>query len=210
MPGAIALAAVFFIMVIEMVFSPGQHGCVGGQPSLDEEKNNSSSGAAQESSGAAQESSGENPNVAQDAAGRPAMAPRPSSTSVRKLGPLVGRKSSISRTVARMSIQNEKLDSVETSQQNTKTVDDEEEKLTDDVKDVEPRREQSADFELTPEQREKKALLQCVMLEIGILFHSVFIGMSLSVSIANEFVVLLIAITFHRKFLYFPKQLHQY
>jgi hypothetical protein len=49
------------------------------------------------------------------------------------------------------------------------------------------------------QQRHKKALLQCVMLEMGILFHSVFIGMALSVAVGNDFIVLLIAITFHRK-----------
>jgi hypothetical protein len=52
---------------------------------------------------------------------------------------------------------------------------------------------------LTPEQQHKKAVLQCLMLEMGILFHSIFIGMALSVSIGKEFIILLIAITFHRK-----------
>lgn len=45
----------------------------------------------------------------------------------------------------------------------------------------------------------KKALMQCLLLEMGILFHSVFIGMALSVAVGNDFIVLLIAITFHRK-----------
>lgn len=53
---------------------------------------------------------------------------------------------------------------------------------------------------LTPEQQQRKELLQCVLLELGILFHSVFIGMALSVSIGNEFIILLIAIVFHREF----------
>lgn len=52
---------------------------------------------------------------------------------------------------------------------------------------------------LTPEQERKKSMLQCVMLEVGILFHSVFIGMALSVSTGGDFVVLLIAISFHRE-----------
>lgn len=185
MPGAIALAAVFFIMLIEMVFSPAQHGCAGAQPNLDEEKR---SRAGQAGGG----------SVAQEAV-RPPIARRPSSTSVRKLGPLVGRTSSISRTVARMSVQNEEMDSVETAQQGTKT-DEEDEKAKDDLVEDPERNAQDIDFELSREQQEKKAFLQCVMLEVGILFHSVFIGMSLSVSIANEFVVLLIAITFHQTF----------
>ena len=53
---------------------------------------------------------------------------------------------------------------------------------------------------LTPEQQRKKSMLQCVMLEIGILFHSIFIGMALSVSTGGDFVVLLIAISFHREY----------
>ena len=52
---------------------------------------------------------------------------------------------------------------------------------------------------LTPEQIHKKALLQCVLLEIGILFHSVFIGMALSVTGGSGFIVLWVAIIFHRK-----------
>ncbi|KAG0636001.1 Zinc/iron permease [Tuber brumale] len=53
---------------------------------------------------------------------------------------------------------------------------------------------------LTPEQIHKKALLQCVLLEMGILFHSVFIGMALSVTGGPGFVILLIAIIFHQTF----------
>lgn len=53
---------------------------------------------------------------------------------------------------------------------------------------------------LTPEQIHKKALLQVGLLEMGILFHSVFIGMALSVTGGSGFIVLLIAITFHQTF----------
>jgi zinc transporter 1/2/3 len=57
------------------------------------------------------------------------------------------------------------------------------------------------DAKVTPttEQEHRKAFLQCVLLEVGILFHSVFIGMNLSVSAGREFVILFIAIVFHRK-----------
>jgi hypothetical protein len=65
--------------------------------------------------------------------------------------------------------------------------------------DVEERGSVNNPKALTPEQRHRKAILQCVMLEMGILFHSVFIGMALSVSVGNEFVILLIAIAFHRE-----------
>lgn len=50
--------------------------------------------------------------------------------------------------------------------------------------------------EITPEQKQKKETMQVYLLEMGILFHSVFIGMSLSVSTGNQFVILLIAIVF--------------
>ncbi|KAI9883689.1 MAG: hypothetical protein M1823_004547 [Watsoniomyces obsoletus] len=50
------------------------------------------------------------------------------------------------------------------------------------------------------EQEEKKLLLQCLLLEAGILFHSVFIGLALSVATGTSFVVLLVAISFHQTF----------
>lgn len=46
----------------------------------------------------------------------------------------------------------------------------------------------------------KKQLLQCLLLEAGILFHSVFIGMAVSVATGTGFVVLLVAISFHQTF----------
>ncbi|KAK7696889.1 hypothetical protein SLS64_014093 [Diaporthe eres] len=63
---------------------------------------------------------------------------------------------------------------------------------------------QDEERQITEEQKQRdekrqRDIMHCVMLEAGILFHSVFIGMALSVSINNEFVVLLIAIAFHRE-----------
>lgn len=55
-------------------------------------------------------------------------------------------------------------------------------------------------LELTPAQEHKRALLQCFLLEMGILFHSLFIGMAVSVTTGPGFVVLLIAICFHQTF----------
>lgn len=46
----------------------------------------------------------------------------------------------------------------------------------------------------------QRALLQCLLLEAGILFHSIFIGMALSVTSGPAFLVLLIAISFHQTF----------
>lgn len=47
---------------------------------------------------------------------------------------------------------------------------------------------------------ERRLLLQCLLLEAGILFHSVFVGMAVSVSTGPAFVVLLVAISFHQTF----------
>lgn len=61
----------------------------------------------------------------------------------------------------------------------------------------------SQDPEQAPEISEaqhKKQLLQCLLLEAGILFHSVFIGMALSVATGTSFIVLLVAISFHQTF----------
>ncbi|KAK3380505.1 ZIP zinc transporter-domain-containing protein [Lasiosphaeria ovina] len=60
--------------------------------------------------------------------------------------------------------------------------------------------EESQSRGLTAEQLHKKSILQCILLEVGILFHSVFIGMALSVAVGSNFVVLLIAIAFHQTF----------
>ena len=50
------------------------------------------------------------------------------------------------------------------------------------------------------QQDSDRLLLQCLLLEAGILFHSIFIGMALSVATGTPFVVLLIAISFHQTF----------
>lgn len=47
-------------------------------------------------------------------------------------------------------------------------------------------------------EEQKRMMLQCALLEAGILFHSVFIGMALSVATGPTFAVFLIAISFHR------------
>lgn len=51
-----------------------------------------------------------------------------------------------------------------------------------------------------PVQNPQRQLLQCLLLEAGILFHSIFIGMALSVATGTSFIVLLIAISFHQTF----------
>lgn len=49
-------------------------------------------------------------------------------------------------------------------------------------------------------QDPQKMFLQCLLLEAGILFHSIFIGMAVSVATGTAFIVLLIAICFHQTF----------
>ncbi|MCJ1439068.1 hypothetical protein MMC27_008459 [Xylographa pallens] len=56
------------------------------------------------------------------------------------------------------------------------------------------------DPSLSPHQLQQKLLLQCLLLEAGILFHSIFIGIALSVSTGPPFLVLLTAISFHQTF----------
>lgn len=50
------------------------------------------------------------------------------------------------------------------------------------------------------QQNPQKLFLQCLLLEAGILFHSIFIGMAVSVATGTEFIVLLVAISFHQTF----------
>ncbi|PHH74953.1 hypothetical protein CDD80_2734 [Ophiocordyceps camponoti-rufipedis] len=51
----------------------------------------------------------------------------------------------------------------------------------------------------TPDQQ-RRQLLQCLLLEAGILFHSIFIGMAVSVATGPAFMVFLVAICFHQSF----------
>jgi zinc transporter ZupT len=50
------------------------------------------------------------------------------------------------------------------------------------------------------ERERRKLVVQCMLLECGILFHSVFIGMALAVAVGSEQIILLIAIAFHQTF----------
>ncbi|KXJ96178.1 Zinc/iron permease [Microdochium bolleyi] len=57
----------------------------------------------------------------------------------------------------------------------------------------------SMDGPTSPDEQ-KRLMLQCMLLEAGILFHSVFIGMAVSVATGPPFVVFLTAIAFHQTF----------
>ena len=49
-------------------------------------------------------------------------------------------------------------------------------------------------------EEQKRLVLQCMLLEAGILFHSIFIGMAISVATGPAFIVFLVAIAFHQCF----------
>lgn len=163
MPGAIALAGIFFVSIIEMVFSPARHYSAHSSSSssgndTEGEKNVTSvlersathtggggGGHGGHCSHAAAAAIITRPSRSASAATRPTPAPAPSPE--------------------------------ESSSES-----------------------QIPHHILTPEQAHKKSILQCMLLEVGILFHSVFIGMALSVSVGTDFIVLLIAISFHQTF----------
>lgn len=181
MPGAIALGAVFMVALIEMIFNPAQHVCTGNVAQFSSPSERTNQQTQEESTTQTFQSS----NTER------------ASCENYFTGPLNGRQSSVSRRLAQMGEESERLDTIEQeelemNQNNTVKKEDEE------TKEIDPERNESSE-KLTPEQQKRKDLMQCVLLECGILFHSVFIGMALSVSIGNEFAILLIAISFHRK-----------
>ncbi|KAK5175052.1 uncharacterized protein LTR77_000189 [Saxophila tyrrhenica] len=53
---------------------------------------------------------------------------------------------------------------------------------------------------LTAQQADQRRILQCLLLEAGILFHSVFIGLSISLSTGTTFIALMVAIAIHQIF----------
>ncbi|KAL2293527.1 hypothetical protein FJTKL_05403 [Diaporthe vaccinii] len=135
MPGAMALAAIFMLMLVEMLIHPSRR----------------------------QQPAANHGGVRVDPAASTETTIPPSI-----MGPLAGRSSSIGRSLSQIDRQ------------------DEERQITEEQK--------------QRDEKRQRDIMHCVMLEAGILFHSVFIGMALSVSINNEFVVLLIAIAFHQTF----------
>lgn len=190
MPGAIALGGIFLVTVIEMVFSPAQKICRGGNKVPAERPASCPADAATD------------PIQTLDVPRYPEHTRSPSSHSagmdggshLRDMGPLIGRSASISRAINRMGEGTEDIVRV-ASASNVRT---HHEKDNGAIQTDVERHDDT--FALTPEQKQKKETMQVYLLEMGILFHSVFIGMSLSVSVGNEFVILLIAIVFHREF----------
>ncbi|KAJ5616765.1 hypothetical protein N7537_001879 [Penicillium hordei] len=190
MPGAIALGGIFLVTVIEMVFSPAQKICRGGNQ-VPAERLASCPAVARTG-----------PTRTFDVPGYPEHTRGPSSHSagmdgrshLRDMGPLIGRSASISRAINRMGEDAEDIVRVASASDVRTHHEKDNGAIQADVE------RHDDTFALTPEQKQKKEAMQVYLLEMGILFHSVFIGMSLSVSVGNEFVILLIAIVFHQTF----------
>ncbi|KGO42932.1 Zinc/iron permease [Penicillium expansum] len=186
MPGAIALGGIFLVTVIEMVFSPAQSICRGGNQ-VPAEKPASRTAA---------------PIPTLDVPAYPKHTRVPIShaarmdgrSHLRDMGPLIGRSASISRAINRMGEGTEDIVRVSSAPDIRTHHEKDNGAIETDVE------RHDDTFALTPEQKQKKETMQVYLLEMGILFHSVFIGMSLSVSVGSEFVILLIAIVFHQTF----------
>ncbi|KAK8045529.1 ZIP zinc transporter-domain-containing protein [Apiospora rasikravindrae] len=120
------------------------------------------------------------------------------SSEVRAKRPVVGRSESIGRTLSNITSR-PSGDAIRASTRREEGATSNKE-TTEDMEDAEAGLPEGPPV-LSEHQKHRKDIMQIVLLEMGILFHSVFIGMALSVSIGgNEFVVLLIAIAFHQTF----------
>lgn len=182
MAGAIALASVFAIATLEMVFSPGRH-CGESVEHLtrSEEERRASTQKERQSN-------------ALEVPGAPSVAK----------GPLYGRKlsgrsQSNGRRFSQIAVRDrEQIDAIELAGANPDAPADH------DMTNRRGRTLSEHSFETLAEkeaaEQRQKALMQCVMLEVGILFHSVFIGMALAVAVGRDQIVLLIAIVFHQSF----------
>lgn len=166
--GAIALASVFVITSIEMLFSPGRKCCTSNAEDLEKLSDPASMNASV-------------------SAVNPRSGPLPG-----RVKP--GRESSNGRELARMVDRTQSSNHAEIIEADRLQAHDQNPEL----------RHKTTGGETTQmhddEQRRKKAAVQCVLLEIGILFHSVFIGMSLAVSVGSDLTILLVAIAFHQLF----------
>lgn len=186
MPGAIALGGIFLVTLVEMVFSPARHACRGGLK-VSEQKPPRSESLCTSRGPVTTDSD------CPDDIKRPICTRVESQSHLRDLGPLIGRQSSLSRTINRMGEESDRIMRIASAPEGMRIVQESKVQPAEDL-------ERSDDLTLSPEQKHKKAVMQVFLLEMGILFHSVFIGMSLSVSVGSEFVILLIAIVFHRMF----------
>lgn len=174
MPGAIALAAVFLVTVIEMVFHPSRH-----VPPEQINASHGHQGCMANVTFIAEECTDSGPNCC-------------SQHPIRDMGPINGRQSSVGQNLSQLSRSMSSPLDISREQSGNVAASKNEAVVSSDDESYQPPT-------LSAQQQQRKDRLQCILLEMGILFHSVFIGMALSVSIGNEFIILLIAISFHRK-----------
>lgn len=162
MAGAIALLGIFFLVIVEQIFSPGRHLCLAAVPELTRKE-----GANE---GHSDENRSPGGKVCEGIDG--GMEIRAVTSNERLHSHTCHTSGGITSTSNYLKVLN--------NQQNEEPFDE-------------------ASVDKDAQDRRKKALMQCTMLEMGILFHSVFIGMALSVTTGSEQVTLLVAIIFHRK-----------
>ncbi|KAK2009764.1 ZIP zinc transporter [Colletotrichum eremochloae] len=186
MPGAIALAGIFLVTVIEMVFQPARHmTCIPDNGDPDAVLSPQSAAGSLDDENSSSNNNNNNNNDNYDPA--PCQLERTQSRG--------GAAGSLGRTLSRIG----RDDQQATAQTQPPQAGEKLAKGVDEATRA-ARLEAHGPVVLSPAQQHQKDILQCMMLEVGILFHSVFIGMTLSVSVGHEFVVLLIAIAFHQTF----------
>ncbi|KAF8254000.1 Zinc/iron permease [Wilcoxina mikolae CBS 423.85] len=203
MAGVIAMAAVFLVTLVEMIFTKGI--CAGGYSQEDHRHATLESGhTTSSSSGGRREkgisggstSSGEDEGewrerveavVVEEAAEDEGIGGK---GGVGQVGfGMVGRRRSRGHSIG-LELQKFSLEMNTAARRNTIT----------SIPPSQLTRAFPTPTTLTPEQTHKRAMLQCILLEMGILFHSLFIGMAISVTTGPGFIVLLIAIIFHQTF----------
>ena len=201
MTGVIALAAVFLVATIEMIFSPGRKAC--------------SASLAGIANSCVARPKQEDPNIENLPSNSPNISTPRLSTNAP--GPYyggygAGRADSIGQHLPRVT---ERAATTLAKEEDNHTnqrgqgdgadlcIDRHSSSATTSEKDSHRVDEVEAFHQntpISPEQKRQKDLLQCILLEVGILFHSVFIGMALAVAVGNDFIVLIIAISFHQTF----------
>ncbi|KAL4778508.1 ZIP zinc transporter-domain-containing protein [Aspergillus varians] len=186
MPGAISLGGIFLVTLIEMVFSPVRQATRKVSKQDDRESAGEKAVATQLPQGVYIPGGVRSCEETCDRDGSPQIRPK---------GPLVGRASSFGRTIHRIEEESDRVYRISSAPEaNTLPRFSEVKRFSEQQESVKD------ELQLSEHQKWNKDVMQVFMLEVGILFHSVFIGMSLSVSVGSEFVVLLIAIGFHQTF----------
>ena len=196
MSGAIALAAIFLVAVIEMTFGSGHH-CLRGVAHVPDAEHEINPGnvVTNEANPAGEVQS----DITQPR--RSVQIVTEDGSLIRELGAHRGNSASLGRNLSRMDDGNVVVSKSETAHHDKKLTNLSEKLEKENVSSSSESSENDPTFStsLSKEQKHKKEKLQLILLELGILFHSVFIGMALSVTAGSVFVILWIAVSFHRK-----------